>query len=89
VTGDSDIAGWSGPEVDVEWKPNSGMEPLVEKTVRVFSDPSAAEEADLDEWLALSPAERLMIGEELRLEAYGNPAQGLARVLELVDHEED
>jgi len=61
----------------------------VEKIVRVFDSPAAADEADLDEWLAMSPEERLMLGEELRLEVYGNAAQGLARVLELVDHEED
>ena len=61
----------------------------MEKVVRVFATSQAADEADLDEWLALSPEERMNIGEELRQEAYGDAAQGLARVLELVDHEKD
>lgn len=56
--------------------------------LRLFDSFEAADEADLDEWLALTPEERMRIGEELRLEAFGSAPQGLARVLELADHEE-
>ena len=61
----------------------------MEKVLRVFASFEAADEADLDEWLALTPEDRLRIGEELRLEAFGSAPQGLARVLALADHEED
>lgn len=61
----------------------------MEKIVRVFESPEAADDADLDEWLAMTPEERLMIGVALSLEAYGNPPEGLVRILRLADHEED
>lgn len=58
----------------------------MEKEIRAFRNFREAEEADLEEWLALSGEERLLIGESMRQEAYGGGEQGLRRVLRVVEH---
>lgn len=60
----------------------------MDKTVRVFDSFESADEADLDEWLALSGEERLRIGEELRREAFVGGEHGLRRVLRFAEREE-
>jgi hypothetical protein len=57
----------------------------MERVLRVFESFQAAEEADLYEWLALSPEERLMIGEAMRLEGCESDESGLQRVLRVVE----
>jgi hypothetical protein len=56
--------------------------------MRVFESPEAADEADLDEWLALSPEERVRIGEAMREEAFPSHEPGLQRVLRIVERSE-
>ncbi|MBN2192606.1 MAG: hypothetical protein JW751_07290 [Polyangiaceae bacterium] len=60
---------------------------LVEKVLRVYDTFEAAEEADLDEWLAVPQVERLRIGEALREEAFPHHEPGFQRVLRLVERE--
>lgn len=61
----------------------------MERCVRVFRSFEGAAEADLNEWLGLSGSERLLIGEELRLEAYNVSSPRLQRVLRLVERKGD
>jgi hypothetical protein len=57
----------------------------MERVLRVFSSFEQAEEADLDEWLALTPEERVMVGEAMREEAFPQHEPGLQRVLRVVE----
>ena len=60
----------------------------MERVVRVFSSFAEADEADLREWAALSGDERVRIGEEMSVEAYGSDEPRLRRVLRVVECEE-
>jgi len=57
----------------------------MERVLKVFESFEAAEEADLEEWLALSGRERVIAGEALREEAFPNHEPGFQRVLQLVE----
>lgn len=57
----------------------------MERIVRVFTSFAAADDADLEEWLELTPEERVRIGEDLREEAFPKHEPGLQRVLRLVE----
>lgn len=59
----------------------------MERVVRVFESFAAADDADLDEWLELTPEERLRIGESLREEAFPEHEPGLQRVLRHVERQ--
>lgn len=57
----------------------------MERVLQVFESFEEAEEADLEQWLALSGRERVMAGEALREEAFPNHEPGLQRVLQVVE----
>jgi hypothetical protein len=61
----------------------------MQRVLRVFESFEAAEAADLDEWLALAPEERMRIGEAMRAEAFGEHEPGLQRVLRVVERSGD
>ena len=60
----------------------------VERFVRVAATFEEADEIDLEEWLEMSGDERLRIGEELRVEAFGCHERGLQRVLQVIERPE-
>ena len=62
---------------------------LMEKTVRHFDSFRASELADIEEDLAMSPAERIAIVLELRARVYPDAAQqGFARVYRIIKREQ-
>jgi hypothetical protein len=58
---------------------------VVERALQVFDSFEEAEQADLEQWLALSGRERVIAGEALREEAFPNHEPGLQRVLQVVE----
>ncbi len=57
----------------------------MERVLQVFDSFEQADDADLEQWLALSGRERVKAGEALRAEAFPNDEPGLQRVLQLVE----
>ena len=57
----------------------------MERVLQVFESFEEAEEADLEQWLALSGRERVMAGEALRETAFPNAEPGFQKVLEVVE----
>lgn len=59
----------------------------MDRVIRKYESFESADDADLDEWLALSGDERLRIGEEMRQEAFGIVQPGLQRALRVAERE--
>jgi hypothetical protein len=57
----------------------------VKPVIRVFDRFEEAEEADLADWLALSPEERLRIGESMRREVFPDGEAPMVRCLTVRD----
>lgn len=59
----------------------------MERCIRVYRSFEEAEQANLEEWLAIPNQERLQIGESFREQEFPDYETGLERVLRVAERE--